>query len=147
MKLYIDVDGVLLGKASINTADVILSNHAKEFLEFCLEHFECYWLSTHCKDNNSDKVLKYLSSYVDAEILKLLLKIKPTKWDTLKTEAIDFESEFFWIDDAPLYNEKEVLMEHGVFDRWIEINTRKNPDDLIQAIDILNLKIIGDKNE
>ncbi len=140
MKLYIDVDGVLLGKISNNLPDIVFAKYAKEFLELCLENFECYWLTTHCKDNNNSNVIKYLSPYVDDEILKLLLKIKPTKWDSLKTEAIDLESNFFWIDDAPLYCEKEVLKKYGIFDRWIEINTRKDPDNLMHAIEILSHK-------
>ena len=145
MKLYIDVDGVLLGKTSSEISDIIFAKHAKEFLEFSLAYFECYWLTTHCKDNNSSNVIKYLSPYIDKEILELLLNIKPTKWDTLKTEAINLESNFYWIDDAPLYSEKAALKKYGVFNRWIEINTRKHPDNLMQIIEILSFKILGNK--
>lgn len=147
MNLYIDIDGVLLGKTSRNSPDTILAKYAKEFLEFSLENFDCYWLTTHCKNTESSKVIKYLSPYIDDNIQKLLLEIKPTKWDTLKTEAIDLESDFYWIDDAPLYSEKEELKRYCVFDRWIEVSTRKYPDDSLKVIKILSLKVIGNKND
>lgn len=41
----------------------------------------------------------------------MLKKIKPTNWDTLKTEAIDFESNYFWIDDNPMEAEQKILKE------------------------------------
>ncbi len=40
MKLYLDIDGVLL------TRNGSLANHAREFLEWAIENFECYWLTT-----------------------------------------------------------------------------------------------------
>ena len=47
---------------------------------------------------------------------------------------------FFWLDDAPMYSEQEVLREHNDFDKLIKLNTRKNQNDLRKAIDILKLK-------
>ena len=130
-KLYLDIDGVLLGQISRNDPTIVLAKHINGFLEFSNLHFDCHWLTTHCKDSNIDNVIKYLSKYSDASTIEYFHKIKPTKWDTLKTEAIDFNSDFFWIDDAPLSIEKEILKKHNKLKNLIQINTRKNEDDLL----------------
>jgi hypothetical protein len=38
---------------------------------------------------------------------KLEDAVRPTNWDALKTEAIDFESDFYWLDDNPLQVERK----------------------------------------
>ena len=141
-KLYLDIDGVLLSQISRNDPTIVLAKHINDFLEFSIHHFDCYWLTTHCKDSNIDNVIKYLSKYADAFSLEHFHKIKPTKWDTLKTEAIDLKSDFFWIDDAPLSVEKEILMQHDKLESLIQINTRKNQDDLLNAIELLKVEIL-----
>ena len=140
-KLYLDIDGVLLGQASRNDPTIALAKYIKDFLEFCIPNFDCYWLTTHCKDRNIDNVIKYLSKYSDALTLEYFHKIKPTEWDTLKTEAIDLTSDFFWIDDAPLSVEREILKQHNKSKSLIQINTRKNQDDLLKAIQLLKVEI------
>ena len=137
IKLYIDIDGVLLGHISKNNPQIVIAQHIDLFLQFCLDNFDCYWLTTHCKDGDEKNALKYLSNYADEETLRSLSKIKPTHWNTLKTEAIDLTSDFIWIDDAPLDFEKELLKEHDHLDRWLSINTRRSPDDLARAVRLL----------
>ena len=129
--LYIDINGVLLGKADPNDAAIKLANHAEKFLSFCLERYNCFWLTDYCKENKIDPAIALLKGYADEGFLKLAKRIQPTRWETLKTEAINFSSDFYWIDDALLATEKEILKTHNVFDRWIPVDTRKNPDDLI----------------
>ncbi|MCK4881588.1 MAG: hypothetical protein KAS92_01040 [Candidatus Omnitrophica bacterium] len=135
--LYLDVDGVLLGKDDPGSMEIVLARHAGEFLEYCLRHYECYWLTTHCKEGDASPVIKQLRAYVDGAISGLIDAVKPTVWKTLKTEAIDLSSDFYWIDDGILQCEKEILKRNNVFSRWIEVNTRKYPDDLKRAILIL----------
>jgi len=48
MKLFLDIDGVLLGRRQPGSEDVCLANHALPFLEFANQHFEYCWLTTHC---------------------------------------------------------------------------------------------------
>jgi len=137
IKLYLDIDGVLLGQASRNDHTIVLAKHMKSFLEFCISNFDCYWLTTHCKDGTIDNVIKYLSKYSDTVTLEYFSKIKPSKWVTLKTEAIDLSSDFFWIDDAPLSVELKILKQHNKLESFIQVNTRKNQDDLLKAIVLL----------
>ena len=87
MNIFIDVDGILLGK-SATTRQTVLAHHASEFIEFCLLNFDCYWLTTHCKEGINTQVIDYLTPYADAKILSLAQQIKPTFFKTFKTEAL-----------------------------------------------------------
>lgn len=135
--LYLDIDGVLLGKAKHDDIEVILAKHAMEFLEYCLQHYKCYWLTTHCKEGDRTAVVNLLKNYADEYAMRLIKLINPTSWETLKTEAIDFSSDFYWLDDQLLCSEIELLKKNNVFDRWVQVDTRRNPDDLKRVISVL----------
>ena len=66
-----------------------------------------------------------ISSYYNDDIIKKFKKIKPTSWLTAKTEAIDFNSDFYWLDDFVFEFEKKALKEYRKFERWIEVNLSK----------------------
>jgi hypothetical protein len=88
--LYLDIDGVLLTTKHTQAAPGV-----DEFVEFITQHFTCYWLTTHCK-GDSAPALRYLSRFLKpATLEKLRQAVRPTNWDTLKTEAIDLASDFF----------------------------------------------------
>lgn len=133
MNIFIDIDGVLLGKSAA-TGECTMANHAKYFLEFCLDNFDCYWLTTHCR-GSTDTVLTYLAPYADAELCALLNKVKPTYFKTFKTEALF--GDFIWVDDQPTAYEFQVLDDNNQLDRWYQVNTRKNPDDLLSLMSSL----------
>ena len=95
MHLYLDIDGVLLDYKADAPAE-----HAVEFIDYILEEFDCYWLTTHCQGDTSE-VNEYLSEYFPEDIVRRLAAVKPTTWKTLKTEGIDFTTPFVWIDDYP----------------------------------------------
>ena len=59
--------------------------------------------------------------------------IKPVTWKTLKTEAIDLKSDFYWLDDQLLQTEREILEKAGKLGRWIKVDTRANFTDLIRT--------------
>ena len=105
IKLYLDIDGVLL-----TTKNTRAKDFSKPFIKFIIEKFDCYWLTTHCKGDAS-AAIKYLSNYFPFFYLNMLRKIKPTNWGVLKTEAIDFESNYVWIDDMPMKAEQKVLQQ------------------------------------
>ncbi|MBX7225715.1 MAG: hypothetical protein K1X55_06775 [Chitinophagales bacterium] len=107
MNLYLDIDGVLL-----TTKNTRIPPCSSEFISFIVEHFDCFWLTTHCK-GDSNVAIKYLSQYYDVFLLEKLSRIRSTNWDMLKTEAIDFANEFIWLEDCPMNAEKSVLKEKG----------------------------------
>lgn len=125
IKLYLDIDGVLLTAKHTCAADGV-----DEFIDFVTTHFECYWLTTHCK-GESRTALRYLTQFMQPETIKKLEEaVRPTNWDTLKTEAIDFKSDFYWLDDNPLQIEQTLLEKNRVSDRLILVNLNR-PNELI----------------
>ena len=130
MKLYLDIDGVLITAKNPNAPEGI-----DAFLEYVSSNFDCHWLTTHCKGDTS-ACIQYLKQYLSNNSLVSLSKIKPTTWDTLKTEAIDMEESFYWLDDYPMMAEKKELEKHGKLDSLIQVNLN-NQNELERIIKIL----------
>jgi hypothetical protein len=122
-KAYLDIDGVILAN------DKQIANHSNEFIRYLVNNYDVYWLTTHCK-GDSNYTIRFLSNFFEPEILELLKKIKPTNWQTWKTEAIDFESGFLWFDDQVFDEEINVLKQNNKFDSWVQIDLSKNVDQL-----------------
>jgi hypothetical protein len=58
--------------------------------------------------------------------------IEPAAWSVNKSEALNPESEFWWIDDAPSEQDRAWLRVHGCESRLIEISTDTYSDALTQ---------------
>jgi len=135
MILFTDIDGVLLGKCP-ETGRITLANFAKEYLQFCIDHFDCYWLTTHCR-GSIDTVIDYLQPFADNELLTLIRKIKPTYFKTFKTEALF--GDFIWVDDQPTAYELMHLEQNNQLHYWYQVNTRHNINELSTLIEELYL--------
>jgi len=133
MNLFIDIDGVLLGKCP-NTKQPIIANHATELLKVGLKKFDCYWLTTHCK-GSAETAVDYLRPYADDEFLSLIQQIRPTNFKTFKIEALF--GDFLWIDDQPTAYEFQFLDENNLLDCWLQVNTRQNINDLTTIMENL----------
>jgi hypothetical protein len=133
-KLYLDIDGVLLAAKQTAPASNVL-----QFINFVTSNFDCYWLTTHCKGNNQT-ALKYLEKYFDRTTLTKLETIKPTNWTTLKTEAIDFSSDFFWLEDFPFQSEINILEIKNKKDKLLTVDLNKS-DELLRLIVFLEQSI------
>jgi hypothetical protein len=72
------------------------------------------------------------------EIEALLTSIKPTTWYGNKLFGIDLGSDFVWIDDQPLMAEIDALQGRNLLRRLIVIDTNKDDDALLRAIDAIN---------
>ena len=136
--LYIDIDGVLLGKNDPRESDIVLARHAEEFLEFAIKHFKCFWLSTHTSNGDPAGAGKVLRRYATGGAMDIVDKIPAAKWNTLKTEALDITADFYWIDDSPLEAEHDFLKRTGLLERWIHADTRNHPDDLERVTSLLS---------
>ena len=130
MELYIDIDGVLL---NYNTDTY--ANGSIEFIEYITSEFDCYWLTTHCKGETS-QAIKYLSDYFPAETIEKLKTIKPTYWENLKTEGINFDKNFIWLDDYPFQAELSVLENFGMSDSIYKVDLR-NENELFTVLNHL----------
>ena len=126
--VYLDVDGVLLGESA---GQVVLARHAAELIDFLVARYDVYWLTTHCC-GDAQAVVGYLDRYAPHDFIARLAPIKPTHFDVLKTDALI--GDFYWLDDSPLEVELTELRRRGKFDRWIDVNTRVRPDDLLFAM-------------
>lgn len=129
VKLYIDIDGVLL-----KARDPYPAEYAEEFISYIVEHYDCYWLTTHCKGDTTPTI-NYLSEYFSGSTLEKLKRIKPTMWDTLKTEALDFSSKFIWLDDYIMNAELSVLKEYGRTDSVYKVDLKR--ENLLEIIETI----------
>jgi hypothetical protein len=127
-KLYLDIDGVLLTAKHTQAAPGV-----DEFVEFITQNFACYWLTTHCK-GDSAPALRYLSRFLKPITLERLRQgVQPTNWDTLKTEAIDLASDFYWLDDQPFQAEIAYLQAHNVTNRLLVVDLNR-PNELANIL-------------
>ena len=130
--LFLDCDGVLLGKARASDTAIVLAKYAEEFLEYSLQHYQCFWLTTHCHNGDNTHIVNLLKRYAGETIIKMVKDIRPVSWKTFKTEAIDINSDFYWIDDQLLWSEIQWMKKNNILHRWVQIDTRKNPGVLIR---------------
>lgn len=121
--IYLDIDGVILAN------DANPANYADEFIRHLVTTYPTYWCTTHCRQQEN-YTAPLLSRFFSLETMDYIKKIIPTDWNTLKTEAIDFSAPFLWFDDELYDDEKEVLLEHGALDNWVEVDLRKNENML-----------------
>ena len=120
MKLYLDVDGVVLDK------HMKPSQCLHKFIEYVTEHYDCYWLTTHVTDGETEHLWKHLRlNNVPEETLQLMEKIQGTKWDMIKTEGIDFGGPFLWFEDMPTTGETEALKKNEVEDSLVWVDREK----------------------
>ncbi len=105
---YIDIDGTLLDK-HCNPAECL-----HEFVEYILEHFVCFWLTSHECDGDVTHLFQYLRDRgVPEETRALMTEFWPSHWDILKVEAINFKGDFIWFEDQPSSAELEILNKNG----------------------------------
>ena len=133
MKLYLDIDGVLLDYGTDTHA-----KHVGEFIDYITSEYDCYWLTTHCK-GDSQTAIDYLSSYLPPDMISKLSSVRATTWDDMKTEAIDFDHDFIWLDDYPFNAEIGVLEYYRVQDSLYRVNL-SNENELLNVIEWLKEK-------
>lgn len=123
VNIYTDIDGVLLAN------ELNPSNFADEFIAYIVNKHPTYWLTTHCRQKEN-YTIELLSRFFSEKTMKYIKQIKPTEWNTFKTEAIDFSVPFLWFDDDLFEGEKQELIKYNVLENWIEVDLRKNENVL-----------------
>ena len=79
-------------------------------------------------------VLMHLKRSLHPMNYELVTRIRGTRWQTLKTEAINFSQAFIWFDDYLLEAEKIVLKEQGCLENWIAIDLPRFGNNVCRAI-------------
>lgn len=120
MNIYLDIDGVLITKEG-NSAQGVA-----EFLKFITASHNVYWLTTHCR-GDAQTATWWLEDKLPVDARPLLDKIKPTNWQSLKTEAIDFNQDFRWLDDYVMQAELDVLKSNRVEEKLLLIDLKAEP--------------------
>lgn len=142
--LYLDIDGTLLRRradvAGLRDAYEIDSD-ALWFLTWAVEHFECRWLSTRCRDGNPEGALRAFRHALGVarlpdEWARVLTAIPAAAWSASKVEGIDLEhpAGWRWMDDAPSAADVAVLSGQSFAERLILVNgSDQRPLGHIQA--------------
>lgn len=132
MNIYLDIDGVLLAN------DHQAANFADDFLQFVLKKFpdSTYWLTTHCWRGRNQAV-EILEPHLKSKTIELIRRVKPTDWDELKTDAIDFKKPFFWYDDDLFDRERAILERLEALACHRHIDLGKDPNQLMDEINWL----------
>ncbi len=140
--IYIDVDGVCLRNATSLTG-IEPAPYVFDFLQWAVMSHRPHWLTTRDAHGQHDGILRAFRlamgcPALPAEIEALLKSIKPTAWQGSKVSGIDLGSDFVWIDDSPLMVEINALQGRNLLSRLIIIDTNKDDDGLLRAIDAIN---------
>ena len=127
-RLYIDVDGVILGLYG-EPEEFQMRPGVNSFLRWADQHFECIWLTAWgARANALVRMCQFNREFTAAP------------WSQSKTEGIDFTGEWFWIDDDLLDSERADLEEHEVLDRHIHVDLR-GADALTVVRRLLELRL------
>ena len=140
MKIYLDIDETILDNTVSIGKDGFMSArepvpYLKEFLQHVLKNHDVYWLSAHC-DGDATVPVFYLSNIFPSDLIELIIRIKPTRWNIRKIEAINLDEEFLWFDDTLMDSEEKILREKGKLDSFVYVNIEKNPDYLKDYLNI-----------
>lgn len=128
MNIYLDIDGTMIHE---NLAENKGANGLSEFI-IALRPYTTYWLTTHCRDGNPERPREIMKRYLPKELHGDIDRIKPTVWDSLKTQGIDWSEDFIWFDNDIHNGEWEVLKQCTERQSVIEVDLRLNQDHLIE---------------
>lgn len=146
MKVFLDVDGVLLGLDPDKPNRLRLAAHALDLLAFVLARAEVHWLAPQCR-GDSRPLVEHLVRHSPASererVLTLAARVRATDYRGLRTEALPADGRFVWLDDAPEQGELAMLRARGWLDRWLFVDTREEPDDLQRAMRVLAARLGG----
>lgn len=130
MKIYLDIDGTMIhedrsdmySKPAVGLEDFIVA----------LRPHDTYWLTTHCTTGDPTNARRIMKAVLPEELHADIDRIKPTVWQDLKIEGIDFQSDFIWFDNDIYAGEWEKLKQCNDNQTVIEVDLRTNPMHLIE---------------
>lgn len=146
MKVFVDVDGVLLGPDRDKPHRFALADHALELLAFVVAKAELVFLSPHANGAVQpaiDQLVRHAKASDRERVLDLAKAAKPCRYRTLRTEALPADGDFVWLDDDPTPEELEVLRSRGWMDRWLWVDTKEEPGDLLRAKQWLERRLVA----
>ena len=130
MNIYLDIDGTLIHE---NLAEPKAADGLVEFITALRPH-TTYWLTTHCRDGNPDRPREIMKRFLPPELHADIDRIKPTVWDVMKTEGIDWSEDFIWFDNDISAFEWEQIEKGSEGQQAIEVNLHTNPVQLLEIV-------------
>ena len=138
MKIYLDIDGTMIHEDRWD-----MQNPAAAGLEdfiVALRPYETYWLTTHCTTGGTEKARSIMKAVLPESLHSDIDRIKGTVWSDMKTEALDWDSDFIWFDNDIFEAEWKVLERCKENQSVVQVDLRSNPEHLIEITrDILTL--------
>lgn len=130
MKIYLDIDGTLIHEdrwdmenpAAVGLEDFILA----------LRPYDTYWLTTHCTTGDPEKARQIMKKVLPASLHADIDRIKGTVWSNMKTEALDWDSDFIWFDNDIFDAEWKALERCNDNQSVVQVDLRNNPKHLIE---------------
>jgi hypothetical protein len=133
--LFLDIDGVLLRRRQSGVFDAFeVAPCCLSFLEWATSRFRCRWLSTRCRQGwpeGARRAFRLAGARLDDPRWQVLNLIEPAAWMVSKTEAMDPNSNFWWVDDDPTEEDRMWLRAHNREDRLIEVSVDRDPGALL----------------
>lgn len=103
----------------------------EEFI-IALRPHDTYWLTTHCMDGNPEHAQVMMKKHLPKELHQDIEKIRPTVWSDMKTEALDWDTDFIWFDNDIFEQEWKDLERCGDNQFVVQVDLKKNPSQLIE---------------
>ena len=130
MKIYLDIDGTMIhedltenyGQAAAGLEEFIIA----------LRPYETWWLTTHCHEGDSTRAREIMKKVLPEELHADIDRIKPVYWDVNKTEALDWDADFIWIDNDIFDAEWKDLEKCRENQSVVQVDLRANQQQLIE---------------
>ncbi len=139
---YLDVDDTILRHPPGQACSA--APGAADFLRVLARHFEVRWLTRWCPGGRMrPDQLALLEKYIDIPAAELRRIVNPctfedrvppgefpVKWRALDWAAIEAGRPFVWIENYITPEDRRVLEERGLLDRFIHCDVTASPDRL-----------------
>jgi len=130
MKIYLDIDGTMIhedltenyGKVAAGLEDFIIA----------LRPYDTHWLTTHCTTGDPANAVRIMKAVLPESLHSDIDRIKGTVWTDMKTEALDWESDFIWFDNDIFAAEWKALEQCKDNQSVVQVDLRTNPEQLIE---------------
>ncbi len=105
-------------------------------LSFALERAEVHWLSPLGRGDGRaafDHLVRHTKPSDRERLMDLAARVRGADFARCRSEALPADGKFVWLDDAPSPAELQALRQRGWLDRWLWVDTREEPEDLLRA--------------
>ena len=144
MILYLDVDGTLIttNERAKQQSNYTVGLGCLELLQYVTSQFECRWLTFHARAGYLNGISRVFREALKVHSLhdewkRVMDLITPASWCSKKTDGINFDEDFLWIDDDVSSIDLEVISNRGATGRLVKAHLNHFPSELFRLREIL----------